>query len=201
MPPIHYLPHELSPMLKVLDDRVVSVTAMSTGSPSYSHPEIAAPDIQVALMKTEKDAILRLATGFTQPVCHARGHHWYHVMGTRGSVEWKRSARGRGLFWRAGAEMHDMTEVEWRFEREDAPPEARSSGHGDADYYVHAAFRDAVLGKRDLPFDVYGAMDTAAPAVLAAESIERGTELVTVPDFRPGPGRQAGEGPQGETAA
>ena len=61
MPPIHYLPHELSPMLKVLDDRVVQVVAMSTASPSYAHPEIVQPDMQMALMKTEKDAILRLA--------------------------------------------------------------------------------------------------------------------------------------------
>ena len=196
MPPIHYLPHELSPMLKVLDDRVVEVTAMSTGSPSYSHPEIATPDIQVALMKTEKDAILRMATGFTQPVCHGRGHHWYQVMGTGGSVEWNRSGRGRPLMWRAGLQMHDMAEVEWRFEREDAPPEARASGHGDADYYVHAAFRDAVQGTAHLPFDVYGAMDTAAPAILAAESIERGTQLMRVPDFRPSVERPAGQAPK-----
>ena len=81
MPPIHYLPHELSPMLKVLDDRVVEVTAMSTDAPSRSHPEIGQPDIQVALMKTEKGALLRMATGFTQPVPH-RGHHWYQVIGT-----------------------------------------------------------------------------------------------------------------------
>ena len=75
MPPIHYLPHELSPMLKVLDDRVVEVTAMSTTAPSRAHPEIGQPDIQVALMKTAKGALLRLATGFTQPVSHPRGHH------------------------------------------------------------------------------------------------------------------------------
>ncbi|MFC1525729.1 Gfo/Idh/MocA family protein [Candidatus Latescibacterota bacterium] len=195
MPPIHYLPHELSPMLKVLDDRVVSVTAMSTGSPSYSHPEIASPDIQVALMKTEKDAILRMAAGFTQPVPHGRGHHWYHVMGTEGSVEWSRSGRDRPKMWRAGMQMHDVAEVDWRFEREDAPAEAQASGHGGADYYVHATFRDAVLGTADLPFDVYGAMDTAAPAILAAESIARGTELMAVPDFRPGPTRRPGEEP------
>ena len=33
-PPIHYLPHELSPLLKVLDDRVVEVVAMGTRSPA-----------------------------------------------------------------------------------------------------------------------------------------------------------------------
>ncbi|MFH1567708.1 MAG: hypothetical protein ABIL09_06865, partial [Gemmatimonadota bacterium] len=129
-------------------------------------------------------------------VCHARGHHWYQVTGTRGCVEWKRSARGRGLFWRSDLEMHDMAEVEWRFERLDAPPEARASGHGDADYYVHAAFRDAVLGTRPLPFDVYGAMDTAAPAILAAESIDRGTQLMKVPDFRPSASRPKGQPPR-----
>lgn len=170
MPPIHYLPHELSPMLKVLDDRVVEVTAMSTASPSYSHPEIAQPDMQVALMKTEKDAILRMATGFTQPVPH-RGHHWYQVMGTRGCVEWKRSERERPKMWLAGTQTHDVADMAWRFEREDAPAEARASGHGDADYYVHAACRDAVLGTRSLEFDVYGAVETRAPAILAADSI------------------------------
>ncbi len=194
MPPIHYLPHELSPMLKVLDDRVVEVTAMSTASPSYSHPEIGQPDIQVALMKTEKDAILRMATGFTQKIPSRRGHHWYQIIGTRGCIEWKRSEKGRPLMWRADAQMHDLAEVDWRFERTDAPAGARSSGHGDADYYVQAAFRDAVRDAKPLEFDVYRAIETAAPAVLAAESIARRTWL-TVPDFRPGKARSPGEMP------
>ena len=82
MPPIHYLPHELSPLLKVLDDRVLTVTAMSTAEPSYSHPEIGQPDIQAALMKTEKGrhpaAGLRLhAAGLPRhgpPLVPHRGH-------------------------------------------------------------------------------------------------------------------------------
>ncbi len=194
MPPIHYLPHELGPMLKVLDDRVVEVVAMSTSSPSTSHPQIKQPDIQVALMKTEKDAILRMAIGFTQPVPH-RGHHWYQVIGTRGCVEWKRAARGLGGMWLADAQMHDIAEVDWRFEREDAPPEATGSGHSDADYYVHTAFRDAVLKTKPLELDVYKAMDTAAPAILAAESIAQGTQLIQVPDFRPTVARASGQAP------
>ena len=196
MPPIHYLPHELSPMLKVLDDRVTEVTGMSTSTPSRSHPEIAQPDIQVALMKTEKDAILRMATAFTQPVSHARGHHWYHVMGTGGSVEWQRSGRGKPLMWQAHSQMHDMAEMDWRFERTDAPPEARGSGHGDADYYVHAVFRDAVLHNHPLKLDVYRAIETAAPAVLAADSIDQGSRSMRVPDFRPTAERPAGQMPK-----
>lgn len=194
MPPIHYLPHELSPICKVLDDRVVEVVAMSTASPSYSHPEIDQPDLQVALMKTEKDAILRLAVGFTQPVPH-HDHHWYQVIGTRGRLEWKRSPRERGKLWLAGIQMHDYAEVDWRHERTDAPPEARASGHGDADYYTHIAFRDAVLGRRPQEFDVYRAIETAAPAILAADSIHQGSRPLRVPDFRPGEARPVGQAP------
>ena len=129
MLPIHYLPHELSPMLKMLDDRVVEVTAMSTKAPSYSHPEIGQPDIQVVLMKTEKDAVLRMMCGFTQPVSHTHGHHWYQVMGTGGSVEWKRSGGGSPLMWLADGRMDDMAKMDWEYARRDAPAQTRGSGH------------------------------------------------------------------------
>ena len=194
MPPIHYLPHELSPLLKVLDDRVTEVVAMSTGSPSRAHPEVRQPDMQVALMKTEKDAILRLAASFAQPHPE-RNYHWYQVTGTRGRVEWKRAARDLPRLWLAGEQMHDLAEVDWRTERTDAPAEARASGHGGADWYVHAAFRDAVLHGTPLDFDVYRALDTAAPAILAAKSIAQGSRPLTVPDFRPSPSRPAGAPP------
>lgn len=167
---------------------------MSTGSPSYAHPEISQPDMQMALMKTEKDAILRLAKSSAQPHPH-RNYHWYQVLGTAGRVEWKRADREQPKLWLANAEMHDLADVDWRYERVDAPPEARGSGHGDADYYVHAAFRDAVLHGRPAELDVYGAMDTAAPAILAADSIAQGSVPLAVPDFRPGPAHRKGEAP------
>ncbi|HEY8454493.1 MAG TPA: Gfo/Idh/MocA family oxidoreductase [Actinopolymorphaceae bacterium] len=194
MPPIHYLPHELSPMLKVLDDRVTEVVGMSTDAPSAAHPEIVQPDVQVALMRTEKGALLRMATSFAQP--HPDGAwHWYQVTGTRGRVEWSRGRGDPPKFWFADAGMQDLAPADWSYERGDAPAEARGSGHGDADYYTHVAFRDAVLAGRQSEFDVYQAMDTAAPAILAAESIARGSELVRVPDFRPGADRRCGEEP------
>ncbi|MEV5967101.1 Gfo/Idh/MocA family oxidoreductase [Kribbella sp. NPDC051952] len=192
MPPIHYLPHSLSPMLKVLDDRVVEVVAMSTESPSLVHPELTQPDLQMALMKTRRGTILRMATSFVQP--HPDGNwHWYQVSGTAGHVEWKRSVKDSPRMWLAGQQMHDLAEVDWRYERTDAPRGARGSGHGDADYYTQVAFRDAVLGTRPPEFDVYAALETAAPAILAATSIERGSVPLRVPDFRPGPDRAAGQ--------
>ncbi|MSS73068.1 MAG: Gfo/Idh/MocA family oxidoreductase [Candidatus Latescibacteria bacterium] len=195
MPPIHYLPHDLGPMLRILDDRVVEVMAMSTGSPSAAHPELASPDVQVALMKTGKDAILRMAASFAQPHPHVN-NHWLHLLGTKGSVEWRRSNRDAPKLWLSDGQMHDKSDMEWRFERTDAPPEARGSGHSDMDYYVHAAFRDAVLGIRPLEYDVYKAMDTTAPAILAAESIAQDGAKLRVPSFRPDATRPPGQMPK-----
>jgi predicted dehydrogenase len=171
MPPIHYLPHELGPMLKVLDDRVSDVVAMGTRSPSYAFPAVAQPDMQVALMKTEKDTVPRMAASFAQPHPPAN-YHWYQLTGTQGRVEWKRAAHDRPKLWLAGSGLDDLTDADWDTAPLDAPDAARESGHGGVDLLPHLAFRDAVWGVKPLEFDVYRAMDTAAPAILAAASIE-----------------------------
>jgi predicted dehydrogenase len=194
MPPIHYLPHNLSPLMKMLDDRVIEVVGMGTRAPSYRHPEVPVPDVQVALMKTSKDCVLRLAAGFTQPV-PAYHVQWFRLKGTKGIVQMRFSPRDYPKMYLADAQMHEFAEVDWRLERTDAPPEAAGTGHGSADYYVHAYFRDAVLEKQPLDLDVYQAIETAAPAVLAAQSIEQGSKLLPVPDFRPNDKRPAGRMP------
>lgn len=182
MPPIHYLPHELSPLLSVIDDRVVEVVGMSTDGSSAAHPEISQPDLQVALMKTAKGSVLRLAASFVQP--HPdRNWHWYQITGTAGRVEWRRADHDHPKVWRFG-QGPDLVDADWGFERPDAPAAAHGSGHGDADYYTHIAFRDAVLAGRQPDFDVYRAMDATAPAILAATSIEQGSRPLAVPDFR-----------------
>jgi predicted dehydrogenase len=194
MPPIHYLPHELSPMLKVLDDRVVEVVGMGTPSPSAIYPQVQAPDLQVALMRTAKGTILRMAASFQLPFPDGN-YHWQQLIGTKGSVEWRRSLHDMPKMWFAEGQMHDKADVDWRYERTDAPREARGTGHGDADYYVHVAFRDTIWGVKSPEFDVYSAMDTAAPAILAAESITQGNARLQVPDFRPNKSRPFGKMP------
>ena len=179
-------------MLKALDDRVVEVTAMSAASPSYSRPEISSPDFQVALMetmKTGKDAILRMMCSFTQPTPPGRQNHWYQIIGTRGCLGLERSGRDRPKMWLAEARMHDMAEVDWRRQRTDAPTEAFGIGHGGNDYYVHTAFRDAVSGVNPLEMDVYDAVETVAPAILAVDSIGKGSVPLVMPDFQPNQAR------------
>ena len=193
---IHYLPHNLSPILKVLDDRVVEVTGMGTNAPSYTHPEFDKQDIQAALMKTAKGTLMRMVCSFTLPTPSQTEDITYRIIGTRGSVESARSRNERPKLWFADSQMHDRANVDWRFQRTDASQEALASGHRSMDYYVQTAFRDAVLGVKPLEFDVYRAVDTAAPAILAANSIREGSTLMEVPDFRPNALRPAGQMPE-----
>jgi predicted dehydrogenase len=196
-PTITYLPHELSPLLHILDDRVVRVTAMSIRNKSYKYKNLERADIQVALMHTEKDSIMRLAVSHSTPQL-PRGElysHWHHIKGTDGVLEWMRSDKDLCKLWVDSWQLSEPIEIPWSLKRTDAPMEAMGSGHGDADYYVFAVFADAVLRGIKPEFDVYKAVESAAPAILAAESIADNNNPRDVPDFRPGPHRKLGEMP------
>lgn len=193
MPVIHYLPHNLSPALKCLGGaRVQEVVGMSV----YGGAEAPGAATQVALMKTTNDCILRMATCFAHPVQHSSYHHWFRVKGTKGILQLGFTPEEKPRMWLADRQMFGFAEVDWRLERPNAPSLAHKCGHHEMDYYVHADFRDAVLHGRPPELDVYGAMDTAAPAILAADSIDQHSRLLTVPDFHPRAPRPAGRMPK-----
>lgn len=194
---ITYLPHELSPLLHILDDRVTRVVGMSTRRSSYKYDILKRADMQVALMHTEKDTLMRVAVSHSVPGIQ-RGElvsHWHHIKGTDGVLEWPRSSNEKGRLWVDRWQLREPLEVPWSMARTDAPPEAAGSGHGDADFYVFAHFADAVLRGVPLQFDVYKAVETAAPAILAAKSILEDNQPQDVPDFRPGRHRKPGQMP------
>jgi hypothetical protein len=181
----------------MMDDRVIRVTGMSIRNKSYKYENLDRADLQVALMHTEKDAIMRLAVSHSTPSV-PRGElisHWHHIKGTDGALEWTRSNNGSGKLWVNNWHLTDPIDVPWSLKRADAPLEARNSGHGDADYYVFAVFADALLRGIEPEFDVYKAVETAAPAILAAESIADNNRPVDVPDFHLGTKRKPGELP------
>jgi predicted dehydrogenase len=208
---ILYTTHSLTPLLRVLDDRVVKVTCMGTRRPSYFLEEavgqqVPLPDIEVALMHTARDTILRLAVGFVSPLPGPEPHHWYHLLGTKGEVETGRR-RGAGqagqgvtgagsMLWLADHYLNGRVEVEWDLSPYDSRAgRAARSGHGGLDYFPLHDFVESVLQGRRPAIDVYRAADLAGAAVLAAVSDDQGAAPMLVPDFRPGPTRRAGEPP------
>jgi hypothetical protein len=64
--------------------------------------------------------------------------------------------------------------------------EARTSGHGGADFFVMREFLDAVRNERPAPIDAYDAAAWSCIIALAAESICGGNVPVEIPDFTKG---------------
>lgn len=186
--PIYYLPHTLSPLLKVLDDRVDRVSCMGTRPQSYSVPdeEVALPwrDIEYALMHTSNDTVMTVGAGFCMPSIPrgVTGAHWYDIRGTRASVESPRSKDDCFRLWRAGGDGYETTDLSTV--PLDAGTVEAQSGHGGADMRPVGSFVRAVQTGEPPEMDVYRAVDTAAPAILAAESARSGGTMLRVPDFR-----------------
>lgn len=209
--PILYAPHELSPLLKILDDRVVRVSCFSTRTESYRFDEVpfagqdravTIPDLQVAMMHTAKDTIIRFAAGFNAPVSE---NHWYHLLGTKGEIETARGVGESGYRYtfdtpvRTNKDYHfPRTPADWTFATDSQQQRlAAQTGHGGLDFWPVYDFTQVLHGKKAAPdIDVYQAVETAAPVILAVESLRQGGALKELPDFRPGPARRAGEDPR-----
>ena len=205
--PIWYAPHELSPLLKILEDRVVSVSCFSAGLNSrfddvpfegMASP-FTNPDLEVAMMHTAKGTIVRLAACFTAPASES---HWRHLFGTKGEVETGRGLNepGKEYFMdrpnvRTADYRFERSDAQWEFAAGEVPAEAAATGHGGKDYLPVADFASCLLHGTRPDIDVYQAVETAAPVIMAGISADKGGELQQVPDFRPSDRRLKGEAP------
>lgn len=204
--PAWYNPHCLTPLLHLLQERVVEVACMSTRRPSYHLEEVPLPDLEVALMRTERDTIVRVTTGFVMPAPHP--WLWFHLHGTKGQVETARQdpsgvPTGQGsLFWLSNRYMPTRAELSWDFTDEDPPVAvAMETGHAGLDYFPLYDFIDSVAQDRTPTIDVYRAAEVAAAGVLAGRSAEQSGVPLPVPDFRPGSERGMGEDPSSHFVA
>jgi predicted dehydrogenase len=183
--PIYYLPHTLSPLLKILDDRVIRVSCMSPQRGSYTYPGFRANDLEYSLMYTAGDTVILAGVGSTLP--HLRrgklGYHWYELRGPKASVSTPRYPEDSFRLWREGKE-NTYEAAPWSSIPLDANADQSGSGHGGADFKPVATFLEAIINDTIPPMDVYLAVETAAPAILAAESAAKGGVLLDVPDFR-----------------
>ena len=184
--PIFYLPHTLSPLLRILDDRVVSVSCMGTRVGSYVYPEENPPfrEIEYALMHTAGDTVMAVGAGFTLPYVRRgiTGNHWYELRGTQASVESPRCRDDAFRVWRPGMESYEGMELSTA--PLDADAQQAKSGHGGADFKPVDTFIRAILEDGTPPLNAVLAAEITAPAILAAESARLEGRRLEVPDFR-----------------
>jgi predicted dehydrogenase len=182
--PIYYLPHTLSPLLSITGDRITRVSCMGTKPQSYYMENLAARDIQVADMYTSNDTIFRVSAGFTSPHGPRKetAFHWYQVKGSQRTVEWCRTKHDKPKMWSVGDD--DWVDKDWSTDVEGASDFIKNSGHSGSDGWPIDKFLTAIVEDIDVDMDVYKAVETAAPAIMAVESSNEGGTLKEVPDFR-----------------
>ena len=177
------MPHELSPLLSVTGGRISKVSCIGTKQGSYLESSYDACDLQTALMYNTNDAIFSLRAGFSVPYgdkAHT-GAHWYQIKGTKATVETCRSTLDTMKLYRADGEWEAM---DWGTRDPEQPEFVRNSDHGGADFFPIMHFIDSIVNDKTPPIDVFTAVETAAPAIKAAESARKGGILLEVPDFR-----------------
>jgi len=181
--PILYLPHTLGPLLSITGGRISKVACFGTRVGGYCYEGFQVCDLQEAVMYNTEDIVFSVKAGFTTP--HGfnplTGAHWYQIKGTESSVEIPRSTLDCGKLW---TKEGDWEGADWSCVPEDADEFTRSVSHGGADMEPILQFIRAINKAAAPETDVYTAVESAAPAILAAESCRMGGALLEVPDFR-----------------
>lgn len=188
-----YITHSLGPLLYILGDRAVGVSAVAVPGGKFD-PGVANPTMHLAHLTTARGATLRVRVDHVSPRPHQMAY--YALQGTAGAYEAWRGFGDASKVWladehepslfHAPAQWHPLTDQAARTipDRLAAPPEARLGGHGTSEYWLLRDFLAAIRGEIAPPIDVHAALDYTLPGLCAQTSAEQGGAPVPVPDSR-----------------
>jgi predicted dehydrogenase len=184
-----YGTHSLGPVLQWIDDRLVSVTCLGSGT--HTEPRHRMDDTVTMLGKTSRGSLVNVRVDMQSHRPHNMTH--YVLQGTHGAYESGRRLGEPNLVWIEGRSpgresWQDLAEYEAEFLPDpwrNLGREATSSGHGGGDFFVARDFALSILKGTPPPIDVYRALDFSVPGLVSETSIANGGVTVPVPDFRP----------------
>lgn len=190
---IRYCTHSLGPVLRWLEEDLVSVSCFDTGS--HVNQKAGQHDAMVALFKTQSNVVVRLLTTFINNV--PTWGHRYRIYGTKGYFERTPSYAGqdsaRTLFY--STELYTDKQLIDLPVQEMRPEYAGSEfsqgeymyigskdigGHSGADYALFDRFFKAVRAGGPSPIGLREALAMTLPGIYASESAQRGGELVEI---------------------
>ncbi|MBQ1965048.1 MAG: Gfo/Idh/MocA family oxidoreductase [Clostridia bacterium] len=179
-PAIHYLTHELGPLLYILEDDCISVSCMEPDihyNPHTPHKK----ECGVALMKTKKGAVIRILISFGTYTYY---DHNYRLCGTRGTIETDRNtmvdeAHSFANLYRVPGTFREKLEIPVTTRHEDA----RFGGHGGSDRKMLEDFFRCIREGKSPKLDVDFAIRMSLPGIIAHQSAEQGGKLLEIPEI------------------
>lgn len=179
MPSIHYVTHNLGPLLYILDDSPAEVSGFipDINPMADRHP---APTDGVAMIKTRKGTVIKIYIGFGST---HRGGHNFIIYGSRGSLENGRLGPldDRHTYAYLPGNPDPYTEVELPLTL--TAPGASAFGHGGAEPLMVSEFISSILEKRPPELDVEYGIKVSLPGLLAEESARNGGVPIKMPDI------------------
>lgn len=180
--PIRYCTHSLGPLLRILEEDLRTVSCVSTGAKVVG--EAGQNDLMTAHFQTPSGIVVRFTASFINEA--GCGHHSYRVFGTGGYFE-RLSARGaqKAKTMVKTTQLYGMkqlTELPIDEQRPEYAQEGQQfGGHGGADYVLWKRFVTAVTeGAKTAPISLKDGLRMTLPGIFAAQSAEKGGQLVTM---------------------
>ena len=186
--PIWYCGHSLGPLLFLMDDRVVKATGVTPGKNTHPDEEgISFLDMETGLFLTEKGSVIKILASQTVKRYRQGGGYltWYSLYGTKGFVESGRDRLDEGLEWLEDTDTKEAgaRRVSTPVSDPNAPPEAKTGGHGTGEYYMVRHFIEALDTGSRPAFNAVQAAEVTVPGLLAHESAMKGGVWLDVPQF------------------
>ncbi len=178
-PAIHYITHELGPLLYIMNDRCVSVSCIE---PDVKYdPYKTGPENGVAIFKTEKGAAIKVFIGFGANVGF---DHNYSIYGTRSMLETDRTKSLKEKHTFARLPELDSTLTKEKVEMPITvgfPGSDTSKGHGGADLVMLKDFARCIIEDTDSPINVDMGIQMSIPGLIAHESALMGGASLEIP--------------------
>ena len=177
MPSIHYVTHNLGPLMFITDDEPVEVTGFTPdiNPMAERHP---APTDGVAMIRTKKGAMVKIYIGFGN--VH-RGGHNFIIYGSKGSLENSRlgtmDERRTHAYLSSDPEPYKGREIAIALAAEGTS----DFGHGGADARMMAEFINSLLESRKPELDVEYGIKISLPGLLADASSRDGSRPIKMP--------------------
>jgi len=184
-----YCNHNLGPLLYIMNDRVVRVSALEVPGGLYDSG-VTFPTMHLLQMVTARGITLRARVDHVS--ARPSVPYYYSVQGTSGCYESGRS-------WALGecskvwlADEHEPEKWHWLEDQaalyipDRLALSADTPGHGryGGEYWLLQDFLAAVRGERPPSIDVYRGLDYTLPGIYAIESAAKGGTPVIVADPR-----------------
>lgn len=174
---IHYLTHNLGPLLYILDDTCDEISGFIPGfNPiEEAHP---APPNGVIMVKTKKGVLIKIFIGFG---VHHTCRHNFEMYGSKGSLEYRRRKETQEPGSLGYFKSIPNTKGEVVIPAFDGYPGASEEGHGGADPKMMQAFVDCIINDTKPPLDIEFGINIALPGLIGEESFKNGGKTIKMP--------------------